>query len=68
MEAIIQKYPDIEDINGGPKTAPSKRLESIFNYHKVTDSMIILEGIPVETLIRRSARFGQWIERLKSIF
>lgn len=68
INAIVQKYPNIEDINGGPDTAPSKRLGSIFNYNKVTDSQIILKDIPIETLLVRSARFGQWVERLKEIF
>lgn len=68
INAIVQKYPNIEDINGGPDTAPSKRLGSIFNYNKVTDSQIILKDISIETLLARSARFGQWVERLKEIF
>jgi len=68
INEIVSDYPNIEDINGGPDTAPSKRLKAIFNYHKVADSQIILKDIPIETLINRSPRFGKWTEKLLELF
>lgn len=67
INAIVQQYPDIEDINGGPETAPSKRLQAIFNYNKVSDSQIILSDIPVEAIIEKSRKFGAWVQSLLRI-
>ncbi|MCQ2974766.1 MAG: DUF4276 family protein [Bacteroidales bacterium] len=67
INEITQKYQNIEDINGGKETSPSKRLKNIFNYHKVADSIIILKDISIETLIKKSKRFEIWINKIKFI-
>lgn len=64
IKDIADKYPDIETINGGPETAPSKRLAHIFDYDKVTDSELILENISIEQIQAKCARFSCWLEYL----
>lgn len=65
--SISQEHQVVEDINGGPETAPSKRLVSIFHYEKVHDSIEVLRGIPLEVLMARSPHFKKWIENLVRI-
>ena len=64
---IIEAYPNPEDINSGPNTSPSKRLESIFGkeeYDKVTyGSMVALE-VGIEAILEKCPRFRNWIETL----
>lgn len=67
IKAISHKYPCVEDINGGPDTAPSKRLQQIFHYVKTTDSKEVLKDVPIDVLMDRSPRFKQWIRALEDI-
>lgn len=67
IQEIIDSYENIEDINGGKETAPSKRLLRIFNYDKVVDSGLVLEELDVETMREKCPRFDKWIESLINI-
>lgn len=67
IQKIIDSYENIEDINGGKETAPSKRLLHIFNYDKVADSGLVLDELDVETMREKCPRFDRWIEGLISI-
>lgn len=64
---ISEQYPNVEDINGGQSTAPSKRLERIFNYHKVFHSHLVLDDVNLEAIMARSPRFKSWILSLANI-
>lgn len=64
LQDIVDEYPEIENINGGRDTAPSKRLSSIFNYHKVADSRIVLDEIPFESMLEKSPRLKTWIDSI----
>ena len=67
LHRVKQEFPNIEDINGGEQTAPSKRLAAIFPYNKVSDSDILLENVSLHTLMDSMPRFKSWIETLESI-
>ena len=61
---IMKKYPNSEDINNSPHTAPSKRLEGIFKYDKPSDGEMILEMVGMEAILDKCPRFAQWINTL----
>ncbi|WPR77953.1 DUF4276 family protein [Algoriphagus sp. NG3] len=69
IQSILDAYPNPEDINNSPQTAPSKRLESIFNYDKTFHSELILDEVNMEDITQKCPRFREWIdsivERLK---
>jgi len=65
LERIEQEYPNPEDINGGAETAPSKRLDHIFNYEKAADSFTILSSIPIDTIRAKCPRFNRWVAQLE---
>lgn len=66
IKKIIQDFPNPEDINNSPQTAPSKRLQQIFKYDKVADGEIIFELIGIETLMEKCPRFSKWISRIET--
>lgn len=64
---VIEQFPNPEEINSHPKTAPSKRLlEIIPDYQKVIDGNTIAMEIGIETLLQKCPRFRAWIESLIS--
>lgn len=64
IEAIIEQFPNPEDINNNPATAPSKRLERIFKYDKVGDGALIFEMIGIESILQKCPRFAAWIGKI----
>ena len=66
IEKIIQAYPNPEDINDNPNTAPSKRLiQNIKGYNKVIDGVSIIEEIGLPEILNKCSRFRNWIEILE---
>lgn len=68
-QAIIDKYPNPEDINNRPNTSPSKRLMKILEKHgerydKVTEGNLIAEDIGIAKMLEKCPRFKIWIETL----
>ncbi len=67
---IAAQYPNIEDINNSPKTAPSKRLIAIYEkygkkYKKITSGVdIIAINTGIEKMLEKSPRFKNWVENL----
>lgn len=62
---IINQYPNPEEINDNPATAPSKRiLNFIPSYNKVLHGNILALEIGIETILERCPRFHNWIEML----
>lgn len=66
---ICKQYQDIEDINGSPQGAPSKRLEAIYKadgkkYEKIIDGIDIADLTGIEKILEKCPRFRNWIERL----
>ena len=62
---IVAQYPNIEDINGGPDSAPSKRLANIFPYNKTFHSSLLLELITIDDIMQHCPRFAAWIKKLE---
>lgn len=65
LQQIMDDFPNPEDINNSPETAPSKRLKRIFNYDKTGDGQMIFEMIGIEAILDKCPRFANWIETLK---
>ena len=67
VELISYDFQNVEDINGGVSTSPSKRLERIFNYNKVFHSGLILNDVPLVKIMERAPRFECWITTLTEL-
>lgn len=64
IDKIISDYPNPEDINNSPQTAPSKRLEQIYKYDKTGDGELIFEMVGINSMLEKCPRFKEWIERI----
>lgn len=65
INEIINSFPNPEEINDNPETAPSKRLIKIINeYDKIFHGNYIAQEIGIETIIEKCPRFRNWIETL----
>ena len=67
LEQIIASYPNPEDINDSPQTAPSKRLKNdklIRGYNKINDGIMIIEKVGIDTILQKCPRFKSWVETL----
>jgi hypothetical protein len=68
LSKIITEFPNPEDINNSPKTAPSKRLEdAIDGYQKVLFGNCVAMDIGLEKMMDRCPHFCKWINRLTQI-
>jgi len=65
LQEIITNFPNPEDINDSPLTAPSKRLLThIPRYNKVVDGNLLIDEIGLEAVRNKCPRFNKWIETL----
>lgn len=67
IEQIMAMYPNPEDINDSPQTAPSKRLKNnqlIRGYNKVNDGIMIIEEAGIEVVLAKCPRFSKWVDAL----
>ena len=70
MKQIITEFQDdIEKINDSPLTAPSKRLEKLFDevgepYDKVFHGEGIAGDIGLECMRKKANRFNEWVEKI----
>lgn len=70
LEALRSEIGDCppEDVNDGPTTAPSKRLERhIPGYDKVLHGELALTDVSIPDLAQRCPHFGAWVERLVAL-
>lgn len=66
LNEIISEFPNPEDIDNGPNTAPSKRLkEAIPGYDKVLYGTGLLQIIGIETILSKCPHFKEWINQIK---
>lgn len=66
FQDVIDSYPNPEDINNGPNSAPSVRLKRLIpRYDKVVDGVNIIREIGMEIVLSKCPRFSTWIEKLK---
>lgn len=68
LQRIINDYPNPEEINNSPETAPSKRLKKIFKYDKVADGELIFEMIGINKILEKCPRFSKWINELIEVY
>ena len=60
---VIQQYPNPEDINNHPDTAPSVRLKKLISgYNKVLHGIDIINTVGMAELLEKCPRFKTWIE------
>lgn len=67
MMQVINDYPNPEDINNQPNTAPSVRLMKLIpGYNKVLYGIDILKQHGMPTLMARCPHFRAWINKLET--
>lgn len=64
IDRILEQYPNPEDINNHPSTAPSKRLQTIFNYDKISDGELIFDMIGIDSILEKCPRFAEWLTKI----
>ena len=68
MDAIRNEFSTPEDINDSPETAPSKRVEGIFQYYrKPLHGALAAKRITIEIMIEECPHFKQWVTALGSL-
>jgi len=73
MQHIISEFQeDIEKINDSPQTAPSKRMEKLFeevgeSYDKVFHGEGIAGDMGITVLMSRATRFKNWIDMIAAL-
>ena len=68
----IAGFQNPEDINGDPITAPSKRIQRIFETHhmrydKVTGGALAILDLGLEAIRQRCPKFDGWLRKLESL-
>ena len=65
IRAVIDNFPNPEDINDSPETAPSKRMQRLIQgYNKVTYGIALIEYTGIDVILRKCPHFREWIDRL----
>jgi hypothetical protein len=64
IDQILENYPNPEDINNDPDTAPSKRLIRIFGYDKTGDGELIFDMLGIDNMLQKCPRFTEWMKKL----
>lgn len=68
IKAILRECGQPEEINDGPETAPSKRLETLCRgYRKVAMGKTISQAIGVQQIRNRCLHFNHWVNILESL-
>jgi len=68
VETIIKEYPNPEEINDNPQTAPSKRLLKIKSgYDKIFHGNMIALDNGIELPIEKCPHFSAWVRWMKSL-
>ncbi len=68
LQDIVAQYPNPEDINNSPQTAPSKRLKAIFkDYQKILDGELIFKKISIEEMKAKCPKFSSWLDSIEKM-
>lgn len=68
LKNIVAEFPNPEDINNSPKTAPSKRIENVVEgYRKVLFGNCLAMDIGLDKMRRKCPHFNEWISNLEKI-
>lgn len=63
---VMVNYPNPEDINNSPNTAPSIRLKNLIpGYDKVVYGVEIIKETGIDVILSKCPRFKDWIDKLK---
>lgn len=66
IREVIDTFPNPEDINDSPDTAPSKRMQKLIpGYNKVTYGVSLIEYTGIDIILKKCPHFREWIEKLK---
>ncbi|MBR4898741.1 MAG: DUF4276 family protein [Prevotella sp.] len=66
IREVIDTFPNPEDINDSPETAPSKRMQKLIQgYNKVTYGVSLIEYTGIGIILKKCPHFKDWIEKLK---
>lgn len=66
FQRIFDQFPNPEDINDNPETAPSKRLiRHIIGYNKIVYGATIASEIGLTRIREKCPRFNYWIEKIQ---
>lgn len=67
VRSIVNRFPNPEDINDSPETAPSKRMKKLIpGYDKVVYGISLIEYTGIDIIIEKCPHFRCWIEKLKA--
>ena len=65
---VIQQYPNPEDINNHPDTAPSVRLKKLIpGYNKVLHGIDIINTVGMNELLEKCPRLKVWVESMEEV-
>ena len=66
LKEVISGYPNPEEIDNSPDTAPAARLKALIpGYNKVLNGVSIIKGTGIDTVLERCPHFRAWVEKLK---
>ena len=66
LRDIVEQFPNPEQINDDPASAPSKRIQAIApHYRKVLDGNFAAQKIGLELMQRKCPLFRRWLGRLE---
>lgn len=66
---VAQKFSNPEDINDGPATAPSKRIQNIFpegTYSKIVHGPLIAKATGIDAMRAKCRAFNEWVGKLQA--
>jgi len=68
LESVAKAFASPEDINNSRETAPSKRIERIFEgaYSKTEHGPLIAESIGIEAIRAKCMAFSEWVGKLQT--
>lgn len=68
LEAVTQEFSSPEEINDSRETAPSKRIERIFEgaYSKTEHGPLIAESIGIDAICATCPAFREWVGKLQA--
>ena len=65
LSGIVDIYPNPEDINEGPTTAPSKRILHHYpGYNKVVEGNLMLSEIGIPAIKEKCPHFSDWLDKI----
>lgn len=67
INSILNECGEPEEINDNHQTAPSKRLQNLYDkkYRKVAMGKTIAEAIGIQTMRKKCPHFNKWLEKLE---